>query len=304
MRALLAREAGGPEVLELREVPDPVAGPGQVLVRVQAAGVGPWDLLGLSGRLPVPVEYPYVPGGEAVGEVVALGAGVNGLEVGDRVMSAVFQGCLAELAALDADSVGPAPATWSPVDAACLPVDASTAHLALADLGVGDGDVLLLAGAGTGVGHFAAQVAGARGARVLATAGVRNHERLRRLGVAVVVDYHEDWVAALAEHAPADAMLDIAGSDAITAAFDLLRDGARVVTVVRGDAVTPPRGITVAEQHTHGERARLTEVARLADQGGLLPLVAETFPLERAVEAVARLGEPREPGKVVVTVAH
>lgn len=291
-------------MLEVADLPDPIAAEGQVLVRVRAAGVGPWDLMGLSGRMPVPVEFPYVPGGEAVGEVVAVGEGVDGLAVGDHVMSAVFKGCLAELAALDAGSVGAAPATVGTVEAASLPVDASTAHLALEDLAIGDGDVLLLTGAGTLVGHFAVQLAADRGARVLATASPRNHERLRGLGAASVVDYHDDWVAALRSEGRAHAMLDVAGGPAIREALDLLEDGARVVTVVRPDGdLAPPRGITLTSQHTHGERTRLTEVARLVDAGRLVGLVAETFTLEQAVEAMIRLTGPREPGKVVVEVA-
>lgn len=289
MRAVYALEHGGPEILHHGELPGPEPADGQVLVRVLAAGVGPWDawmLRGVFGQ----AQFPVVPGAETVGEVIALGAGVTHVSVGDRVLTyREFSGGWAERAVLDARQVAPAPRDLSPVEAAALPVSGSTAVLGLRNLAVEEGTTLLVCGAGSLVGHYIVQLAARRGARVLATAGARNHQRLRELGASTVVDYHGDWIQALRPHGPADVAFDAVGPDAVHGAFALLRDGGQLVTIIvpglPGD-LAAPRGITWSEQETPGDAELLGDVshprrhrrAHAADRAGLSPRTSRRGP--------------------------
>lgn len=189
MRAVVAREAGGAEALDYAEWPDPEAGPGRLLVRVAAAGVNFIDIYRRSGTYPM--SFPHVVGVEGAGEVVAIGEGVSGFTIGDRVSWDNASGSYAELAAVPAANAVRLPDGMDPGTAAALPLQGMTAHyLVRSTFEVGPGhDVLLHAGAG-GVGLLATQLATAHGARVIATVGSAEKAELSRAaGAAEVIDY-------------------------------------------------------------------------------------------------------------------
>ncbi|WP_275003709.1 quinone oxidoreductase family protein [Promicromonospora iranensis] len=189
MHAVVAREAGGPEVLSYTELPDPTPGPGQLLVRVAAAGVNFIDTYRRSGVYPM--EYPHVAGVEGAGTVEALGDDVTGFAVGDRVAWHDGHGSYAELVAVDAAGVVPVPDGLDLTTAAALPLQGITAHyLVRSTFEVGpEHDVLLTAGAG-GVGLLATQLAVARGGRVITTVSTAEKAELSAsAGAAHTIDY-------------------------------------------------------------------------------------------------------------------
>lgn len=191
MRAILANQAGGPEVLSLVEQPDPEAGPGQLLVRVSAAGVNFRDTYERSGVYPMP--FPHVPGVEGAGTVVAVGDGVRGFTVGDRVAWADARGSYAELALVPADRALPVPAGLELALAAALPLQGMTAHyLVTSTFPVQRGHTVLLTAAAGGTGLLLTQLAAARGARVIGLVGSEEKAALARdAGAAEVIRYAE-----------------------------------------------------------------------------------------------------------------
>lgn len=297
----------GPAAVRVADLPDPTAGPGEVLVRVLAAGVGPWDLAVAAGAFGPQGGFPVVLGADVVGEVAALGEDVEGIEPGQRVMAfAGFSGAWAELQAVPVGALAPAPTSVSALEAAALPVCASTAHQAVVDgLSAGSGSTLVVLGAGGVVGSFAVQLAAGRGARVLGTASPKDDARLVGHGAEAVVDYRGDWVADLQALLPqgADAVLDLVGGPTTAAAFALLRDGGAMVSTVLGPEPTPPRDIRWSFQGTLGEPDRLREIAALVDGGQLKIELASTFPLAEAAAALAAVGGPHPPGKLVIDLA-
>ncbi len=189
MRAVVAREPGGAEVLDYVDLPDPEAGPGQLLVRVAAAGVNFIDTYRRSGVYPM--AFPHVVGSEGAGEVVAVGKDVAGFAVGDRVSWDNAPGSYAELVAVGASNAVRLPDGVDPVTAAALPLQGMTAHyLVSSTFEIRPGhDLLLHAGAG-GVGLLATQLATARGGRVITTVGSAEKAELSRTaGAAEVIDY-------------------------------------------------------------------------------------------------------------------
>ncbi|ACQ80624.1 Alcohol dehydrogenase zinc-binding domain protein [Beutenbergia cavernae DSM 12333] len=191
MRAIQAREAGGPEVLELVDLPDPAPGHGEVLVRVGAAGVNFIDTYRRSGTYPMP--FPHVVGTEGAGRVVALGEGVTQPAIGDRVAWSDVPGSYAELVAVPVDRALPVPDEVSDDVAAALPLQGMTAqYLVDATYPVQRGDQLLVHAAAGGVGLLLVQLAASRGARIIATVGSTEKETLARgAGADVVIRYDE-----------------------------------------------------------------------------------------------------------------
>src|SRR5690349_13763387 len=195
MHAIVIREPGGPDVLRWAEVPDPVAGPGEVLVDVVASAVNRADLMQRAGLYPPPPGAPPYPGLECSGRIRALGDGVTGWRVGDEVCALLSGGGYAERVAVPAGQLLPVPAGVALPDAAALPEVACTVWASL--IGVArlrEGDSLLVHGGGSGIGTFAIQFARTMGVRVFTTARRTKHDALRALGADVVIDYaHEDF---------------------------------------------------------------------------------------------------------------
>ncbi|MFN8196232.1 MAG: NADP-dependent oxidoreductase [Nocardioidaceae bacterium] len=293
---------GGPEVTGLLDVPDPVPGPGEVLVETRASGVNPADVKVRQGARAgtIEVRFPMAMGREAAGVVLALGADVAGVVPGDPVFGATSAGTggLAERVLLDAASLARVPAGLDWGQAACIPVSAGTAHDALDQLALPIGSVLLVTGAGGGVGTSLLQLARARGLRVVGVASAGKRGTVERLGGEHVTS-GEGWADRVRELAPtgADGLLDMVGGDVLRAAAGLLVEGGTPLSIADPGLAGELGGRGVTRRRT---TQAFAEVAALAADGVLDIPVTAVIPLSRAGEAVALVEQGHATGKVVV----
>jgi NADPH:quinone reductase-like Zn-dependent oxidoreductase len=263
------RANGAVSVLELAEPPEP--GPGEVLITVQAAGMGPWDALLYTGGWDVGLQFPAALGVEGSGSVLAIGADVTGISVGDEVLvhEAPFpkgSGFWAERALITAEHVAKRPEGLDPVTAGGLPIAGLTARQVIDELGIGRGFRLLITGGGGTTGAVVVQLAAAAGAQVTVTASGCHTDRLTALGADTVVDYHRsDWPSAVG--GPFDAAL-IAAAGTEQAAITVVRDRGVLLTLT-GDAPAPERRIWCSDFYVEPNGAQLAEVAKLAASGAL-----------------------------------
>jgi len=300
---VIVAELGGPEGLRVAEVPDPVAGPGQVVVRVGAVCVQPADIAARVGMIPGgPVPPPFLPGWDVAGEVASVGDDVSDLRVGDRVVGMIpwyltrgTPGGYAEFVAMDAQWLVPLPDGLDAVAAATLPLNAVTAHQALALLSLDDASTVLVTGASGGVGGFAAQIAAQRGHRVLAVASYDDEAWVGGLGAAEVIARSTD----LASIGPVPVAVDAIplGDAAATA----VKDDGIVVTTRPTAPIDPSRGIRQQLALIHLEREVLAELVGQAAAGTLRTRVAATMPLTEAAEAHRLVEAGGLRGKVVLT---
>ncbi|WP_024874682.1 NADP-dependent oxidoreductase [Saccharomonospora piscinae] len=296
---------GGPEVQEFFDRPDPVPGPGEVLVRVDVAGVNPLDHLlrsglvdGLDGGRP----FPRVLGMEAAGTVLALGENVDEFEVGDAVFGFALtgSGTYAETTVLSAPNTARIPAGLSASVAATLPVAGSTAVDALDQLGLPAGATVLVNGVGGGVGLAVAGLAVARGLRVVGTGSTAKREHAETIGVRFIDYAAEDVAAAAHELVPGgfDGIVDLVGGTSLRTVAPLARNPRDVIAV--GDASVPELGGRFVERRLDGES--LWRAARLALDGVLAPVITAVHPLSDAPAALATVENGHASGKVVITV--
>jgi NADPH:quinone reductase len=310
MRAVGVNRYGGPEALEIVELPDPVPGPGQILMRVHAAAVNPTDTYvrnGARAEMQSKDPWPYVPGMDAAGVVAAIGPDtVTNLKVGDRVMAIVLpsgsHGAYSEYLALPARSVTAAPAGSSHAEACSLPMNALTAQLSLDMLGLPAGATIAVTGAAGAYGGYMVQLAKADGLRVIADASAADRELVTSLGADVVVDRGPDVAGRILEHCPGgvDAVAD--GSVQNEQLFDCVRDGGGFATV-RGFQTDPPRGITLHQVWVRSyieAWEQLDRIRSLAESGQLSMRVAATFPAEEAATAHALLEAGGVRGRLVI----
>jgi NADPH:quinone reductase-like Zn-dependent oxidoreductase len=308
MLAIRQETLGGPEVLELVEVPRPSPPPTEVLVRTTAAGVNPvdWKVRARGGLIGEP---PFTVGWDVAGVVAEVGFGVTRFSVGDRVFGMPRfpheAAAYAEYVTSPSRQLARIPDGLDDVGAGALPLAGLTAWQALvetADVQPGQ-RVLVLAAAG-GVGHLAVQVAKVRSAYVLGTARAEKHGFLAELGVDEAIDYTSESVAARAEEV--DVVLDAVGGDTANDVLPAVRDDGIVVTL-SGTSVGPLRQLAGGRIRVEGilvepDRAGLEAIAELAAAGALRPRVSNTFPLGEAARA-HELGETgRTQGKLVLTV--
>ncbi|HEX5515195.1 MAG TPA: NADP-dependent oxidoreductase [Gammaproteobacteria bacterium] len=304
-KAVMLHKYGPPEVLQLVQRTPPQPGPGQVRVRVQAAGVQPFDCAVRSGRFAKPggafrSTLPQMLGNEFSGAIDAVGSGVAGFKPGDPVLGWVMAAAYAQHVVVDASQIVRKPESVGWYPAAVISASGQAAHTALHALEVGPGDTLLIhAGAG-GVGSFAVQLGQLWGARVIATASERNHDYLRSLG-AIPVAYGPGLAQRVRAVAPqgVTAALDAAGSNALDTSVELVKDRRRIATLVDLDRAAALGVLAVRSQRSI---ERLNELVALHASGRLQVLISQAFPLERAADA-HRLVETRKVrGKVVLTV--
>jgi NADPH:quinone reductase-like Zn-dependent oxidoreductase/uncharacterized protein YndB with AHSA1/START domain len=299
MRAVAIDRFGGLETLTVKTLPVPEVGPDEVLIQVEAAGVGQWDPFeregGFAQMLDLEPEFPYVLGSDGAGTVVAVGQRVRGFREGDRVyglnLASPKGGFYAEYAAVEADHVSLIPAHLTTEQAGAMPWDAVTALRGLDNiLGLQPGESLLIFGASGGVGHLAVQLAKRMGARVLAVAsGDDGVALVRRLGADAVVDGHKEDVAAAARaFAPAglDAALLTAGGEAVEKALTALREGGRIAYPNGVEPEPQARsGVTVQGYDGSPDSQTTAKLNRLIESGPFEVHIAGAFPLERAADA-------------------
>ncbi len=310
MRAVAVTGFGA--VPELVEVPTPVPGPGEVLVRLAAAGVNPFDWKVADGMLDgkMPHVFPLILGVDGAGTVEALGDGVTRFAVGDAVYGQFFHrpvgtGTYAEYVAVPENkAITAAPANVRPTQAAAVPT-AGMAGLALVDeIGAGHGQTILIVGATGGVGSFAVQLAAARGAHVIATASDADADRIRSYGAAEIVDHR---AAPVTDQVPAgiDALIDTA-SDAggFAANAKLVRAGGVAVTtryVADVDALAAV-DIRAVNINANASAAALDRLRADIDSGRLRVPVETEIPLDGAPEAIARSRSGHSHGKTVIVL--
>jgi len=316
MRAMVIPAFGGPDVFELRDVPRPTPGPGEILVRVVASGTNPVDAkIRAAGRW-ARITPPAILGYDASGVVEEVGPGVSGFAAGDEVFYTpeIFgnqAGTYADYNVVPASIVAPKPKRLSHVEAAAVPLACGTAWEALVRrLKIRAGETVLIHGGAGGVGSFAVQIARASGARVLATAGSKNQETLRALGVYREIDYTQEDVAEVALQetggAGVDAVFDTAGGDNIARSLRGTRPGGRLATIIapKGDlADIYPKNLTLHGVFLTRESLRLREMTPLLEHGQISPIVESVLDLTEVAEAHRQLDSGHGRGKLVLSVA-
>ncbi len=307
MRAVQVRRFGGPEVLQVVHIPTPDRpGPGELLVEVEAAGTGPWDLDTIGGRTGNQ-GFPFTPGAELAGQVLRVGPGVDGFTPGDAVWAyPKLTGCWQELVLVPAETASRRPEAATGIDAGGMPVCAVTAYQGLVDmLRLEPSETLLVTGGGGALGSLSVQIGAWNGSRVIATARRDDHDWLGELGASDVLDYTGSWLEELQDIAydGVDAVFDTVGGDMLVQAARGVRDGGRIVTSVpRRDDLALGRGISWQVIASRATTARLTTLAGLVDAASLQPTTGMVFPLEDVRDAVAALRSPHR-GKIVLTLS-
>jgi NADPH2:quinone reductase len=299
MQAIALDRFGGIEALKLQNVAVPGVEPGEVLIRVEFAGVGAWDPFeregGFAEEFGIEPHFPYVLGTDGAGTVAALGEGVEGLVEGDRVygmnVAGPKGGFYAEFAAVTAENVSLIPGDLATEQAGPMPADALTALQGLDDmLGLREGEAVMVFGAGGGIGHMAVQLAKSMGARVLAVASGRDGVELaEQLGADEAVDGRkDDVVAAGREFAPngLDAALMTAGGPVADEALQAMRGDGRMAYPNGVDpAPNAPAGVTVRTYNGTPGREAIRKLNRIIESGPFQVHVARVFPLARAADA-------------------
>jgi NADPH2:quinone reductase len=330
MRAAFIEETGPPEVIKVGELPRPVPGSGQVLLRVHAVALNPIDLYIRSGLVPMPLSFPYIIGCDVAGSVEETGAGCTRFQKGDRVWGSNQgllgrQGVAAEYAVVDESWLYPTPALLPDTDAAAMALVGITAHLGLFQFGqLKAGEVVYVPGGTGGVGSMVVQMAKAAGARVATAAG--SPERLdlcRRLGADLAINYDSDDIPArLREFSPEgiDVWFETQREPNLEVSIPLLRKNGRMI-LIAGRAAKPalplgafyPRncaifGFAMFNASADQQRRCADGIVRWIEEGILKPLVGRAFPLSATVDAVRFLEEKTSKGsgtltgKVVITI--
>lgn len=325
MTAIAIEGKGGPEVLLTKELPVPLPGAGQVLIKVAAAGVNRPDVLQRKGLYPAPKGHSELPGLEASGEVAAVGPGASKLAVGDRVMALLNGGGYAQFALAEEASCLPIPERLSMVEAAAVPETFFTVWHNVFERGnLKSGEWLLVHGGTSGIGVTAIQLATALGAKVIATAGsAEKCAACLTLGAVRAVDYRsEDFVEVVKEETQGrgvDVILDMVGGDYVDRNIRSLADDGRLVNIgyQNGSKVTVDMMRVMLKRLTlTGSTLRIRPAAvkgaiaaavhanawPLLASGAVRVVVDKTFPLAKADEAHARMETSQHIGKIVLTV--
>ena len=331
MKALLSDQPGGPDTLRLAELPDPIPSAGELLVRVRACAINYPDVLIIEDKYQLKPPRPFAPGGEVAGEVEAVGEGVEGWSVGDRLIAVPGFGGLVEKIVIPAKSAIPLPASRSFTDGAALLLTYATSIHALYDRGkLASGQTLLVLGAAGGVGLAAIELGKARGARVIAAVSSEDKAQAARdAGADVAIVYPrgpfgKDGQKALAQQfkdavgpAGANVIFDPVGGDYAEPALRGIGWGGRYLVV--GFPAGIPRlplnlallkscdvcGVfwgAFAARDPKANAAHVASLFKLWDEGRIGPRVSATYPLGRGGEAIAALAARNVIGKVVVTL--
>jgi NADPH:quinone reductase-like Zn-dependent oxidoreductase len=307
MKVVRVTKFGGPEVLRLESIPVPKPGAGELLVKVEAAGVNPVDFKIRGGKYPAVKKdkSPFIMGRDVAGTVVEVGQSASRFTKGDAViaMPGIGRGSYAEYAVVKVTEAAKKPASLDIVEAGAVPLAALTAWQGLFRHGhLKPGQRLLVQGGSGGVGHFAIQFAKAKGAQVITTASAAHSDFLRRLGAAQVIDYEaerfEEVVAAV------DMVFDLIGGETQERSWQVLKKGGVLVSTLN-----EPSQEKAAAAGARGLRYTVTEsgedlaaIVELIDAGEVKPVVTKTFQLQDAAAAQEFLEHGHPAGKVVLSI--
>ena len=309
MKAVLFERHGGPEVLHVAEVPDPAAGPGEVVVEIHAASVNAADYkvrLGGGAYRGSGVKLPHILGRDFSGVVSAVGPGVTDLRVGDAVFGVCDQGiegAYAEKIAIKGAIIAKKPDSLGHAEAAAMALTSLTALWALEDTAkLNPGETILIQGGAGGVAGFAIQLAKHVGATVITTASGRNHDYVRDLGADRVVDYNrEDFTKVVAD---CDVVFDTVGGDVQVRSYEVLKPGGRLVWIAPSPAGFQPtrKDVQVLRPGVARDRAHLERMLALLEAGAVSPPAITRYKLADAAEA-HRVSESRHlRGKLVFEI--
>ena len=328
MKALLSHEPGGPETLRLEEVAEPVAGPGELLVRVRACSMNFPDVLIIEDKYQLKPQRPFAPGGEIAGEVIATGEDVSGWQPGDRIIAALGFGGLAEQVIVPASRAIPLPAERSFEDGSALLMTYATAIHALVDRGrLGAEQTLLVLGAAGGVGIATVEIGKALGARVIAAVSSEEKADVAlQAGAdsAVIYPTGQADPKALSQlfkdavgPAGADVILDPVGGQYTEPALrSIAWEGRFLVVGFPAGIARLPLNLTLlkscdvcgvfwgafAARDPKANAAHVEQLFRWWGEGKIAPKISATYPLERAGEAIVALRDRKAVGKLVVTL--
>jgi NADPH:quinone reductase-like Zn-dependent oxidoreductase len=306
MKAAFFMKNGGPEVMQYGDIPDPIAGPGQVLVDVHAASVNGADWKVRAGSYAPITKFPYIPGRDFSGVVSALGEGVKDFKGGDPVFGVVEvtgEACYAEKVAIRSAIVAKKPDSLSHVEAAALALIGLTALVSIEDaLKLKSGETILIQGGAGGVASFAIQLAKHIGARVISTASAANLDYVRKLGADQVIDYNaQDFTKVVSG---CDAVFDTVGGDVAMRSFAVLRPGGRAAFIGSGPTapVSPRADVTSLRPKVGRDRPHLERIVALVASGAVRVPEIKTYRLSDAA-AAHRVSEGRHfRGKLVFKV--
>ena len=322
MHAITIEKPGGPDALVWTEVPDPVAGPGEVVVEVTAAAVNRADVMQRQGHYPPPPGAPPFPGLECSGVLTAIGDGVTGHHVGERVCALLAGGGYAEQVVVPAGQLLPIPQHLSVQEAAALPEVACTVWSNVVDIArLRQGETLLVHGGGGGIGTFAIQLGKALGATVLVTAREAKHAQLRALGADLTIDYTKvdfaEETRAFTDGRGVDVILDIIGAKYLEPNVAALAHDGRIAIIGmqggrRGEldlgALMAKRGsvsATTLRARPAAQKARIVKGVRnqvwpLVDAGTIRPIIDRTIPMAEAAEAHRLMESSDHLGKILL----
>jgi len=306
MKAARIHSFGAPDVIVVEDVPRPVAAAGELLVRVVAAGVGPWDALIRQGKSKVSPPPPLTLGSDLSGVVEQVGLNVTGFQKGDEVYGVTnpqFCGANAEYALASANMTALKPSRLSHIEGASVPVVSITAWQMLFDYGKAEpGQTVLILGAAGNVGAYAVQFAADADLRVISVVGSKDIEYARTLGSRTILAY-ETGVFEHAVHS-VDLVIDTVGGDMRERSSNVLKEGGVLVSAVSADPLPYRSDVRSVFFYVEVTTERLNAISQLLDSGRLIPQVGTILPLNDVRTAHEMLaGAPHKRGKIVVQVA-
>jgi NADPH:quinone reductase-like Zn-dependent oxidoreductase len=310
MKAVVIRAYGGPEVLKVENVPQPEPKDDEVLIRVVAASINPVDVAIRKGYLAELIgnKFPLIPGMDAAGMVQKTGSKITKFRTGDLVFaffSLAGEGGYAEFVTAKENEVAVKPETVSYEQAAAVGAAGSTAWEALVDEAkLSAGQTVLIHGGAGGVGHFAIQIAKARGAKVIATGSSANQDFLRQMGADVAIDYTKTKFEDVAKDV--DVVLDSVGRDTLERSYSVVKKGGIVVSIVDEpqQAALDAHGIRGLAFRCTPQASVLEQLAKLMNAKKMTPVVSQTFPLADVVKAQEQIATRHTRGKIVLKVAE
>lgn len=309
MKAIVVHSFGGPEVLQYEDAARPEPKEDEILIRVMSAGVNPVDAAICAGRMSrlLGDRLPLIPGMDVAGVIEKTGAKITKFKKGDSVyayLSFKEQGGYAQFAVAREDEIALKPKTITFNDAAAVPLAATTAWQALIDTAkIEKGQTVLIHGGSGGVGHFAIQIAKARGAKVIATASTQNQDLLKELGVDQAIDYTTTKFEEVVKNV--DVVLDAVRGDTLARSYGVVKKGGIIVSITGqpDQAELDQHGIRGSSLMARPDAKVLEELAKLIDAKKVKPVVSQVLPLAEAAKAHEQIATHHTRGKIVLKVA-